>query len=235
MNSLAEVLVLIPSFCPPEHFPQLIEKLQNHGFKKFLVVNDGSPKSYNNIFDQVVNKGVKLISLSRNYGKGYALKHAIKESNVHFPEVNFLVFCDDDSQHDPDDIKSLCEAGLHQKEFLIGTRDIFKMPLKSFIGNFTMRVALKYLKGIDIPDTQSGLRFMNRRCANLIMDLKQERFSFELQALLLLKSLNVPIDHYPVKTIYFNNNSATRFMPLKDSMDVIKSLLSSSKNKDTLK
>lgn len=235
MNSLADVLVLIPSFCPPDNFPLLIEKLKKNGFKNFLVVNDGSPKSYDTIFEEIRKKGVKIVSLSRNSGKGAALRRAIQEISIHFPASEYLVFCDDDGQHDPDDIKSLCENGINHKQFLIGTRDIFKMPLKSFIGNFTMKLALKYFKGIDIPDTQSGLRFMNKRCADIIKEIDQERFSFELQALLLLQKHNIPIEYFPVKTIYFNKNASTRFMPLRDSIDVIKSLLSSSKKKDTLK
>lgn len=235
MNSIADVLVLIPSFCPPDNFPQLIEKLQNLGFKKFLVVNDGSPLSSDFIFDEIQKMGVKLVTLPRNYGKGFALRQAIIEASVYYPEAGFMVFCDDDGQHDPDDIKQLCESGVNQKQFLIGSRDIFKMPLKSFVGNLVMKLALKYLKGIDIPDTQSGLRFMTRECAEIIKELDHERFSFELQALLLIKKHNIPIEHFPVKTIYFNNNSATRFMPLRDSIDVIKSLLSSSKKKDSLK
>lgn len=235
MSSIEDVLVLIPSYCPPDNFPQLIEKLQDHGFKKFLVVNDGSPKSFDGIFDEISKRGVKLVTLTKNSGKGAALRMAIQEVSTHFPESEYLVFCDDDGQHDPDDIKQLCASGINQKQFLIGSRDIFKMPFKSFIGNFTMKIALKYLKGIDIPDTQSGLRFMNRKCADLIKELDQERFSFEMQALLLLKKNRIPIEYFPVKTIYFNNNSATRFLPLRDSIDVIKSLLSSTKKKDTLK
>lgn len=235
MNSLSEILVIIPSYCPPQSFPHLIDQLKSQGFRKIMVINDGSPEDFGKIFAEVSKREVRLVNLSKNFGKGHALKEGIKEAVKNYPGIDYLVFCDDDGQHEPEDVKKLSEYGLNGKDFVIGSRDIYKMPLKSFIGNMTMKIALKYLKGISIPDTQSGLRFMSRKCAGMLMELEHSRFGFELQVLLLLKAKNIIIESFPVKTIYFDKNKSSRFMPLKDSIDVVFSLFSSTKKKDQSK
>jgi glycosyltransferase involved in cell wall biosynthesis len=224
MTSINNVLVIIPSFDPPDTFPSLCKKLYQQGFQYILVVNDGSPEYSTKIFFKIKELGVHLINLEKNEGKGHALKLGIQYAYKHFKSCNHVVFCDDDGQHTPDDVANVALFGLKNNyDFVIGTRNILDMPIKSFIGNAVTIILMRSLHGIDIPDTQSGLRFFSMETLSIILELVGKRFSFETHSLIRLKKNNIPITTFPIKTIYFDQNKKSRFQLLEDSMDVLKS------------
>lgn len=227
MNNLQNVVVIIPSFRPPKDFPELCIQLKALGFTDIVVVNDGSPPEYKSIFLKLKSLDINVVELTLNQGKGEALRKGIKYALKHF-QSNSFIFCDDDGQHLPVDVAKVALFGLeNQAAFVIGSRDIKKMPFKSFLGNVIIKFLLKSFRKINIPDTQSGLRFLDRECTQHLLNVESERFSFELVSLLVLHQEHVLITTYPIETIYFNNNKTTRFNPITDSIDVIRSMLSS--------
>lgn len=237
MNDFINTVVIIPSYNPPQTLPGLCLELLALGFKHVVVVNDGSPKHAESIFKEVQNAGCFMVHLEKNEGKGSALRQGIRYAVNTFPECSHFVFCDDDGQHSPTDVAKVSQQGIDQKsDFVIGVRDISQMPLKSYVGNQIMCLLLKYFHRLDIPDTQSGLRFITKDYASLLLTLNQERFSFELMSLLRLHQKRVSIGTCPIQTIYFEKNRSTRFMAVVDSMDVVKSsFFSRDETKDSKK
>ena len=104
-NNFEHLILLIPCYCPPINFRNLIEKLQAEGFTKIIVVNDGSPETYNPIFSSL--SGITLLHNERNEGKGHALKVGFKYIKHHFDPHCFVITCDDDGQHAPNDVARL--------------------------------------------------------------------------------------------------------------------------------
>jgi glycosyltransferase involved in cell wall biosynthesis len=225
MNSLKRVLVIIPSFHPPETLPELCQKLISLGFADILIINDGSPLQSGPIFRACEMSGVRIIHHEKNLGKGEALRTGM-EFVLKSMDWESVVFCDDDGQHSPEDVEKVATRGVKENlSFIIGTRDIKKMPLKSFIGNFVMTKLLSLQYGLTIPDTQSGLRCIKKDVLRLLVNIRSERFSFEIIGLIRLHQIGVKIHTTSIETIYFKDNKDTRFKTFYDSIDVLKSFL----------
>lgn len=227
MNKLLNrTVVIIPSYNPPDSLPELCQELFGIGFESILIVNDGSSSETLPIFTRATEKGCIVTSLSKNEGKGSAIRRGILHVLQNMPECENMVFCDDDGQHSPLDVMEVSLMGVSiSSGFVIGVRDVNQMPFKSYIGNKIMCLVLKHYHGLNIPDTQSGLRFISKDCAGLLLSLNHKRFSFELMSLIYLHNKNIEIMTCPIRTIYFNKNRATRFMPIHDSFDVVRSTL----------
>jgi glycosyltransferase involved in cell wall biosynthesis len=223
MNNLERVLVVIPSFCPPPSLPENCQRLLNLGFRHILIVDDGSPCESGAIFKTCKDFGVSIIHLGKNFGKGEALRRGMKYL-LHSTIWDSAVFCDDDGQHSSQDVLSVTCEGLRRNcAFLIGTRDLTRMPLKSWIGNLAMKKLLSFHYGLNIPDTQSGLRYIRKDILSDLVSIRSDRFSFEIVCLIHLVKRGSPIQTIPIETIYHAQNKHTRFKAIEDSLDVLKS------------
>ena len=70
---MKDVVILIPSYEPDELLVNVVKELRENDFP-ILVVNDGSGKEFDHVFDMVKDQ-VKYLSYEKNRGKGYAMKH----------------------------------------------------------------------------------------------------------------------------------------------------------------
>jgi glycosyltransferase involved in cell wall biosynthesis len=225
MNSLERVLVVIPSFSPPATLPQFCQSLLKLQLPGILLIDDGSPPEFLPIFEECRALGVKILRGPKNLGKGEALRSAMRYI-LESSDWDAAIFCDDDGQHSPSDIFNIAFQGkLRNLPFLMGTRDLGKMPLKSFIGNFVMTKLLRLFWGLNLSDTQSGLRFVEKEVMAHLISIKNERFSFEMICLMKLFELGYEIHSMPIETIYFESNKRTRFKAMKDSALVFSCLL----------
>jgi len=71
-----------------------------------------------------------------------------------------------------------------------------------------------------VQDTQSRLRVLSSKVARLITDIPDNRFGFEMEALIRLLQFGHKPEEVSIQTIYYRNNAATRFRPHKDSGQV---------------
>jgi glycosyltransferase involved in cell wall biosynthesis len=227
-NNFDHIILLIPTYCPPKGFRSHIQKLQAEGFSKIIVVNDGSPDSYTNIFNGLT--GITLLTNKRNEGKGFALKVGFRHIKDHFDKSNFVITSDDDGQHAPEDVAKIgqmvsIESG---NALYLGSRNFDKnVPLKSQLGNHFMRLLIMILFRRILQDTQTGLRCIPIVKLGTILDIPNNGFSYEIVSLIHFLRTGTYVIEVPIQTIYINNNEATRFRSLSDSANVILSVLTS--------
>ena len=67
--------LVIPAYEPDEHLVQLLTDMSGTRTFTILVVNDGSPEKYDEIFESVKKYGT-VLTHKKNMGKGAALKTA---------------------------------------------------------------------------------------------------------------------------------------------------------------
>lgn len=219
------VLVIIPTFNPPETLPSFCQAILGEGFGGILILNDGSAPSYEETLQECKMAGVSLSGYSENRGKGNALKCAIEYAHRSLSGYDYYLFCDDDGQHSLADLCRMADLGLQKNShFILGTRDLRQMPWKSYIGNKAMRIFLRLFHKIEVSDTQCGLRLTSLTTAQRLLGIEEAKFGFELQALILIARESQSIETLEIDTIYIDKNSATRFDPIRDSFDVLKSL-----------
>ena len=211
-------IVLIPSYEPDSKLIELLKSID----KSFdiIVVNDGSSKETNSLFEDA-KKYAHLISYKTNMGKGYALKEGYKYIKDKYKEY-VVVTMDSDGQHKIEDAKKLIDYIIDNKNDLaIGKRTWDKTtPIRSRIGNYLTRKIYKKATGKTIYDTQSGLRAFSNNLMDYMLNIKGNRYEYEMNVLLNLKDIKV--HEIPIQTIYFNNNKGSHFKWFDDSKRVYK-------------
>ena len=189
------VTAIIPAYNPDKKFHVVIDGLVQAGFKHIIVVNDGTALEYIKLFEKVEeNKNCVLLTHKVNKGKGRALKTAFEYYLKNFSEDIGVVTLDADNQHKVEDVITCAkELKKHSDSLIIGTRNfnLETVPKRSALGNKITSFAFKNLCGVDISDTQSGLRGIPKEFVKSLINVKGERFEFETNMLLETKLLKI--------------------------------------------
>ncbi len=217
------ISVVLPSYNPSQKLIDAVNALTDYGFDDIIVINDGSNDSSKQIFEQVSTyPNVTLINHEKNMGKGRALKTGFEYFIKNRKEKLGVVTTDDDLQHTPADILACAEEMENKGIAVFGSRN-FKgdnIPPKSRIGNNITSFTFRFLCGIKITDTQTGLRAIPRSYLPALIKVSGERFEYETNMLLSMKQNDLKCCERPIETIYSDNNSGTHFNPLKDSIKI---------------
>lgn len=226
MSYKKNVAVIIPSFDPDDKLLKVVSDLNLAGFENIIIVNDGSKDNTTVYFDKVREiANCKVIFHSVNLGKGRALKNAFNFILTDCPKITHAVTIDSDGQHSIQDVENCCEAIEGNTDTLIlGARDFSRkttnVPFRSRFGNILTKKILQLFCGINITDTQTGLRVFSRKLMREFMTVPGERFEYEMNMLLFAKETNMKIKEIPIKTIYIQNNKTSHFNPLLDSLKI---------------
>ena len=217
-------VILIPAYEPDDRLIELVKEIDRDIFD-IIVVNDGSGDNYNNIFKQV-GKYVKLIEYDKNMGKGYALKTGFKYIKENYFNDYVVITMDSDGQHTIKDAVKLCNyVEEHPDTLVLGMRKRSgKTPLRSRIGNGITKFVYSVVTGIDIYDTQTGLRAFSNNIIDNLIDIKGDRFEYEFNCLLELSRMGIDIYEIEIETIYIDNNSGSHFSTIKDSFIIYRDI-----------
>ncbi len=219
-----EIPIVIPSYEPDEKLPALLDKLKKAGFVHIVIVDDGSGSSYEHYFEEAEEKfDCRVLHHAVNQGKGRALKTAFNYCLKEFPQMPGVITADSDGQHTPECIYACARALAEQPKALILGCRCFEgkdVPARSEFGNKCTRVVMKYLTGISVSDTQTGLRGIPADFMQRLLMVKGERFEFETNMLLETKACKIPIVEVPIQTVYIEENKTSHFNPIKDSIKI---------------
>lgn len=224
MESLDKAVVLIPSLSPKKEFIDFLITLKEK-FNSIIVVNDGSTEEYDSIFKNIEDLDITVLKNNINLGKGRALKNGINYILNNLKDIKTIVTADSDGQHSVMDIERCAKLSLKNVDSLIlGVRDFNKenVPLKSKFGNKLTVTMFKIFVGIQISDTQTGLRAFGIKSAKTFLSILGERFDYETNVLIATKNNDIKIEELKINTIYINENSSTHFNPIKDSISIYK-------------
>lgn len=224
MESYYGIPVIIPAYEPDEKLLILLNHLKEAGIRNMIVVDDGSGSDYQTLFARAeATEGCTVLHHAVNLGKGRALKTAFNACLLRFPTQCGCVTADSDGQHTPEDILACMKKLWENPEALVlGCRnfDAADVPARSSFGNKCTRKVFRYLVGLSVSDTQTGLRAIPASFMKSLMNVKGERFEYETNMLIETKTLSVPILEVPVETIYLEANKASHFNPIKDSIRI---------------
>ena len=217
--------IIVPAYEPDEKLIKLLENIEKAGLSPVIVVDDGSiDEKYHVLFNTAAAfPNVTVLHHEVNKGKGRALKTAFEYCLKNFPDMTGTVTIDSDGQHRVEDMEACMEAmQSHPNALIMGCRafDADNVPLKSRIGNTVTALAVKYMVGLSISDTQTGLRGIPTEFMKLLLDVKGERFEFETNMLMEAKRLRMEVLEVPIKTIYLEENKSSHYNPLKDSLRI---------------
>lgn len=217
--------ILIPALDPDQNLVTLMGQLlaTNQFDHRIIVVDDGS--SDKRIFQQLetqYHERLRVIYNAENSGKGTALKQGFSAFIHDYPEIAGIATMDSDGQHTvPDLLNCIALFTQHPGDMVTGQRTFPKsIPLRSRFGNLLTNALVRGLTGLPITDTQTGLRVIPIAYAKTALTFTGQRYAFEFEMLLQAKANQVGIREQPIQTIYIDNNSASHFRVIRDSLSI---------------
>lgn len=219
-------IIIIPAYKPSEVLAKITDELWTYGCQ-MIVVDDGSGEEYRPIFDKIKDICI-VLRHSENRGKGAAIKTALSYIKKEMWNVDLIGIMDADGQHLPKDMIKLLEfAKTHREALVLGVRAVGKeMPLKSRLGNQITRMVFKLISGVNISDTQTGLRAFRWELLEKLLPVEGERYEYEMNVLMMCAKTKIPIEEVPIHTIYQDRkNSTSHFRSIRDSARIYKNIL----------
>ena len=201
-----------------------VDRLSERGFRRIVVVDDGSGDAYGSIFDTIAAKAdCTVLRHDVNRGKGAALKTGLAFIQSNFADAWGVVTADSDGQHDVEDCIRIAEAMLGDPSKLyLGSRDFSQssVPFLSWWGNRWATVTFGLIHGKWLPDTQTGLRAFSSSLLPFLLGVEGDRFEYEMGVLIAAARAGIAFGIVPIRTIYENGNAGTHFSPLKDTIRI---------------
>ena len=150
--------------------------------KEIIVVDDGSDKETKEIIQNCIEKKLidKIVTLEKNYGKGFALKRGIEEA-----EKEIILFQDSDLEYDPSDYKKLIQPILDDKaDVVYGSRFTSNekgqrvLYFTHRIANFILTLLTNTFTNINFTDMETGYKVFKSKIIKEI-DIKEKSFGVE--------------------------------------------------------
>lgn len=213
--------IVIPAYEPDARMLNLIKDIKSNSNFEIVIINDGSAVKCKPIFEQAAKEGCSIINHDINLGKGAALKSAFQyllDNN----DMDSIICADCDGQHTWADIKKVADALVNTpSSIILGCRKfIGQVPFRSMFGNKLTRTIFSLITGSKISDTQTGLRGFSGIMLPWLVNLKGNRYEYEMNQLLEAKKAGFNFHCIPIETIYENNNEGSHFHPIKDSIRI---------------
>ena len=229
MNDLSKVSVVLPSLDPDDKLVAVIDGLLEYGFTDIILVNDGSKPENLHYFEEAAaaHPEIHLLHHSVNRGKGAALKTAFAWFLENRPDALGVVTVDGDNQHHPEDTRA-CAMHMMEKDILVlGVRDFSlpHVPPRSRMGNRITSTVFKVFVGMNISDTQTGLRAIPTKDVKTLIQIYGDRFEYETNMLLAMKDMGIPFEEVKIRTVYIEENKSSHFHAIKDSWRIYKLIL----------
>ncbi len=221
-------IVLIPAYKPDEKLVTLVKQLNNSQLNA-VIVNDGSGSEYDEIFKEV-SEFAAVVSHPHNCGKGRALKTGIKYISENFGECRFFITADADGQHRVEDILRVRDELEKGAEFVLTTRKLKRnIPFRSKFGNDLSRFVYTLATGKYFSDNQSGLRGFSIDNAKWLLEVKGEKYDYEMNMLYYAAKQAIPVTTLDIEAVYIDGNKSSHFNPVLDTVRIYRLLFNSAK------
>ncbi|MFZ5551738.1 MAG: glycosyltransferase family 2 protein [Bacteroidota bacterium] len=202
--------IIIPAYNESRHVQQVLDALVSTAFTgvdsvEMIVVDDYSTDDTAEKVRPFIQQHpqVKLVSLEKNYGKGFAVKKGIEAS-----DGDLIIIQDADMELVPSDIPVMMDTMKKLNvEFVNGSRYMpgIIRPLYSYRRYFFNKLFTRmaaFLVNTQLTDLACGYKLFTRNIYNQVK-LKENRFGFEAELLIkvirLKKTLiaEVPVHYFP--------------------------------------
>ena len=217
------VSVIVPAYEPDEKMISTIKGLIEAGFHDILVVDDGSSKECNEVFETVEQIAeCTLLRHPVNKGKGAALKTAIQYFIENRKDREVVVTVDADGQHLVKDIEAVSKAALETQKVVFGVRNFSEphVPTRSKLGNNITATVFRLFFGMKLRDTQTGLRAFPKEYLPDMAVVEGERYEYETNVLLHMNRNRIPFEQVEITTVYIEENRSSHFRAVRDSLRI---------------
>ncbi|ALV63855.1 Glycosyltransferase [Thermococcus sp. 2319x1] len=168
---------------------------------EIIIINDGSKDNTLQVAKELCEsfRDVRLVSYSKNRGKGYALKKGFEKS-----KGEIIVFFDADLDIPPFQIRRFlktlqngCDVVIGSK-YLPGARVRYSERRRLF--SIWYRTLVKMLLKLDVSDTQVGLKVFRREVLEKAFSkILVKKYAFDVELLTVISMYGYKIYELPIK------------------------------------
>lgn len=199
---MVELSVLMPAYNEGKRIKENLEETKRtlNSFKidyEIILINDASKDNTLNEANKV--KDIKVLSYEKNGGKGNALKYGFQ-----FVNGDLICFLDSDLELHPSLIKSFIEIMNKTKvDIVIGSKrhpdSLINYPLKRRILSWGYSTFVKFLFGLNVRDTQTGIKLFKKEVLDKVFPkVLIKRYAFSLEFLVNAHKLGYKIVEAPI-------------------------------------
>ena len=208
---MKNVCVIIPAYNEGSVIQNVIKQAKKI-FRKakgynitIVLINDGSK---DNTLAEAKKAGAATIDHILNSGAGGATLTGLAYARKHGYDIAATM--DADGQHAPEDvIEGIKQQDARGTDLLIGSRLINSegMSKIKILGNKGLSLITRILFGINVTDSQSGLRIYSKNAINNL-SWKSTGYEFCSEMIWRAKQAHMTIDEYPIQAIYTDYSRA---------------------------
>lgn len=199
MDNFNDVLIIMPAYNEETTIGTVIKDLKNSGYKKILVIDDGSK---DNTYEIASGLGVYTARHILNRGLGSALATGLEIAQI--LDFDMVVTFDADGQHKVGDIIKLIEPlKKNEADVAIGSRmsSITMMPKARLLYNAIANLITFIFYGYSSADTQSGLRAFNKRAYKLV-DISSSKMECSSEIIYKIRKSGLKLKQVKIEPIY---------------------------------
>ena len=198
MNQDILISVVAPVYneeeCVEKYMQETLKVLSDNYLNyELILVDDGSTDNSKDLIKKMQGSidNIRLLSLSRNYGREIAITAGL-ESSI----GDYVILMDSDLQDPSSLIPDLVDKAISGFDVVYAARThrIGETFLKKILSKYFYKIAAK-LTGFDIPDNAGDYRVFSRKVVNSINQLKeQNRYMKMLYAYVGFSSIGIPFE-----------------------------------------
>jgi glycosyltransferase involved in cell wall biosynthesis len=167
---------------------------------ELILINDGSTDNteLDLLEEEKLDQRIKVLSYKENRGKGHAVKIGVLNS-----KGDIVSFLDGDLDISPSEIKNYINE-LEGCDLVIASKahplSVITAPFVRKMLSRMFSVLVRLAVGINIKDTQSGLKLGNGVALRKIFNVMLvKRYAFDVEMLAVASRLNLKIKESPIK------------------------------------
>lgn len=211
-----DVTILILSYEPNDVLVRIAKEFKEASFD-VLIVNDGSKKEFDNIFEDA-KKYAEVLSYKKNHGKGYAIRYGVNHLLTSKKEQKYVITVDGDGQHVFKDVVKVTNKLKETNEIVLATR-IFKkdVPFRSKFGNMWSKFTQTMVTDKYISDNQCGLRGFPLDKAEFLLAVPGNRYEYEMNVISTIFMRDLSYKEVEIEAVYEKGNPTSHFSPFIDT------------------
>jgi len=187
--------IIVPCYNEEETIKDLLQHLFNIHFpidREIIVVDDGSKRNLGEIIGEEINSNkIKFIRLSKNQGKGMAIRVGLK-----YATGDIFIIQDADLEYYPLDIPKLIKPILNNEINVVYGSRFFIKPKNTLrfhnIGNKVLTKLTNLLYNVKLTDMETGYKVFSRKVLNgLKLTAREFEFEPEITAQIILNGYKI--------------------------------------------
>lgn len=225
--------IIIPAYNEEQNIQKALEKISSFLKKKrydyeIIVSEDGSSDTTLTLAQDFAksNKNIKVLHSAKRLGKGGGIMRGFKAANG-----EIIAFMDADLSSGPSELEKVINAVREGNDIAVASRNMKgsritnNRPILRKIAAKGMNILVNSMFGLDLSDTQCGLKALSRNAMEKILPkMTRTGFEFDVELLLRAKNLGMKIKEVPIIWSHQQRTSKVSSLPIRVTKQIGKGI-----------